>query len=335
MMARRRLPVGATGLRAMLAVALVLGVLSGLHGAEAQESAIPRIGFVRPGSPPDPFVDALRRGLRDLGYEEGRTIAIEYRWAGGNPERIPALTAELVRLNVRVIVTSGDPGVPAAKRATRRIPVVFAVHADPVGAGLVASLARPGGNVTGLSSMTAELGRKRLELLKEAFPQLSRIAVLRDPRQPVGDLQLTETAAGSLGLRLHVLTLREIDELEAVLAAARQGQADALINLQSAFFYAHRERIVEAVSRTRLPTMYHHRAFVDAGGLMAYAPDFSDLFRRAATYVDRILKGADPADLPVEQPTKFELVINLKTAKALGVTIPQSLLIRADRVVRE
>jgi putative ABC transport system substrate-binding protein len=265
---------------------------------------------------------------------EGRTIAIEYRWAEGKPERIPDLTADLVRLKVDVIVTAGEPGTPAAKQATSTIPIVFAAHADPVGAGLVASLARPGGNITGLSSMTAELGEKRLELLKEAFPKLSRVAVLRDPRQPLMDLRLTETAARALGLRLQVLEVRDINDLEAALAAAKQGRAGALMNLQSTFLFAHRARIVEAVAKARLPAMYHHREFVAVGGLMAYSPNFSDMYRRAAVYVDKIIKGAKPADLPVEQPTRFELVINVKTAKGLGLTIPQSVLVRADRVIQ-
>ncbi len=270
--------------------ALAVGLLVAPMLAHPQSaSKIPRIGFVRSGSPPDPLVEAFRQGLRDLGHVEGRTVAIEYRWAEGNPERIPELTAELVRLNVNVIVTAGEPGTPAAKRATSTIPIVFAAHADPVGAGLVASLARPGGNVTGLSSLTAELGRKRLEILKEALPKLSRVAVLRDPRQPVEDLRLAEVAADALGLRLQTLEVRDIGDLEAALVAAKAGQAGAVTNLQSAFFVAHREHIVQAVSKARLPAMYHHRAFVDVGGLMTYAPDFHDLFRRAATVC-----GQDP-----------------------------------------
>ncbi len=316
-------------------VALSLGMLAAVPAAEAQQPAkVPRIGLIRPGSPPDPLVEAFLQGLRDLGYVEGRTIAIEYRWAEGKPERIPDLTAELVRLKVDVIVTSGEPGAPVAKQATSTIPIVFAVHADPVGAGLVASLARPGGNITGLSSMTAELAEKRLELLKEAVPKLSRVAVLRDPRQPPTDLRLTEAAARALGLRLQVLEVRDINDLEAALAAAKEGRAGALTNLQSAFFIAHRARIVEAVAKTRLPAMYHNMQFVAVGGLMAYSPNFPAMFRRAATYVDKILKGAKPADLPVEQPTRFELVVNLKTAKALGITIPQPILIRADQVIQ-
>ncbi len=316
-------------------VALTLALLAAPLAAEAQQPGkVPRIGVIRPGSPPDPFAEAFLQGLRDLGYVEGRTIAIEYRWAQGNPERFSDLTEELVRLKVDVIVTTGPAGGFAAKGATGTIPIVVPVMADPVGAGLVASLARPGGNLTGLSMMSPELSEKRLELLKEAFPRVSRVAVLRDPRQAPTDLRATEAAAGALGLHLQVLEVRDINDLEAALAAAKKGRAGALNVLPSGFFSAHRARIVEAVAKARLPAMYHHSDFVAAGGLMAYAPSFADLFRRAATYVDKILKGAKPADLPVEQPTKFELVINLKTARSLGLTIPQSVLVRADQVIQ-
>ncbi len=321
-----------TAVRAL--VALSLGMLAAVPAADAQQPAkVPRIGLIRPGSPPESFVEAFLQGLRDLGYVEGQTIAIEYRWAEGQPERVPDLMAELVRLKVDVIVTSGQ-FAPAAKQATSTILIVFPAHPDPVGAGLVASLARPGGNITGQSMMSPELSEKRLELLREALPKLSRVAVLRDPRQPPTDLRLTEAAARVLGLRLHVLEVRDINDLEAALATAKKGRAGALTMLPSAFFAAHRARIVEAVAKARLPAMYHEGEFVAIGGLMAYSPNFPDLFRRAATYVDKILKGAKPADLPVEQPTRFELVINMKTAKALGLTIPQSVLIRADQVIQ-
>jgi putative ABC transport system substrate-binding protein len=312
---------------------LSLGLLAAPPAAEAQQPAkVPRIGLIRPGSPPDPYVEILHR-LRDLGYVEGRTITIEYRWAEGKPERFSDLTEELVRLKVDVIITTGLAGGFAAKGATGTIPIVVPVMADPVGAGLVASLARPGGNLTGLSTMSPELGEKRLELLKEAFPKASRVAVLRDPRQPPTDLPPTEAAARALGLRLQVLEVRNINDLEAALAAAKKGRAGALNMPPSGFFFAHRARIVEAVAKARLPAMYSQRGFVDAGGLMSYAPNLPDLYRRAATYVDKILKGAKPADIPVEQPMRFELVINLKTAKALGVKLPQSFLIRADHVI--
>ena len=316
-------------------VTLSLGMLVAVPAAAAQQPGkVPRIGLIRLGSPPDPLAEAFVQGLRDLGYVEGRTIAIEYRWAQGNPERIPDLTAELVRLKVDLIVTAGEPGAPAAKRATSTIPIVFTVHPDPVGAGLVASLARPGGNITGLALMSPELSEKRMELLKVAFPKLSRVAVLRDPRTAPTDLPPTEAVARALGLHLQVLEVRDINDLEAALAAARRERAGALNVLGSPFFFAHRARLVEAVAKARLPAMYVTREYVDIGGLMSYASHFPDLFRRAATYVDKILKGAKPADLPVEQPTRFELVVNLKTAKALGVTIPQSFLIRADHVIQ-
>lgn len=318
----------------LLLVAFAINLLVGPQIAQSQPaSRAPRVGVALQGAPPDPLFEAFRQGLRELGYTEGRTIEIEYRSARGNPERLPDLIAELVRLRVDVIVTSGDPGTPAAKRATSTIPIVFAVHADPVGAGLVASLARPGGNVTGLSSMTGDLVMKRLELLKEAVPKLSSVVVLRDPRHPISDLRLAEAASRVLGLRLRVLQIEDIGDLEKALAGANQPRADALVNLQSSFLYAHRERIVKAVAAARLPAIYHHLEFVEAGGLMAYGPDFRDLFRRAATYVDKILHGTKPADIPVEQPTTLKLVINLNAAKAVDVVLPQSLLLRADRVI--
>ena len=317
------------------AAILVFSFLAAAPAAGAQQPGkVPRIGLIRLGSPPDPLVEAFRQGLRDLGYVEGRTVAIEYRWAEGKPERIPDFTVELIRLKVDIIVTVGEPDTSAAKQATRTIPIVFAAHADPVGTGLVASLARPGGNITGLATMTAELSEKRLELLKEALPKLSRVAVLRDARQHPADLRITEAAAQALGLRLQVPEVRDINDLEPALAAAKKGRVGGLTQLQSPFFFAHRARFVEAVGKARLPAMYPHRAFVDVGGLMAYSPDFPYMFRRAATYVDKILKGAKPADLPVEQPTRFELVINMKTAKALGIRFPQSILIRADQVIQ-
>ncbi len=318
-----------------LIMALALGIIAAPHSALAQQaSMIPRIGLIRLGSPPDPLADAFVQGLHDLGYVEGQNITIEYRWAEGKPDRILDLTAELVRLSVDIIVTSGALGGRAAKQATSTIPVVIPTVTDPVAAGLVASLARPGGNITGLSIMATELSEKRMEVLKEVFPKLSRVSVLRDPRLPPTDLPSTETAARALGLRLQILEMREITDLEDALAAAKRGHAGALDILSSAFFFAHRSRIVEAVAKAQLPAMYEHKDFVAVGGFLAYGPSLPALFRRAATYVDRILKGAKPADLPVEQPSKFELAINLKTAKALGLTIPQSVLIRADEVIQ-
>jgi len=246
-------------------VALSLGMLVAVPAADAQQPAkVPRIGLIGAASPPDPLVEAFLQGLRELGYVEGRTIAIEYRRAEGNLERIPDLTAELVRLKIEVIVTPGQ-FAPAAKQATSTVPIVLPVSSDPVAAGLVANLARPGGNVTGLSMMSPELSEKRMELLKEALPKLSRVAVLRDPRQPPTDLPPTEAVGRALGLRLQVLEVRSLDDLEAALAAAKKGRAGALNMLPSAFFFAHRAGILEAVTKARLPAMYHQREFVDLG----------------------------------------------------------------------
>jgi putative tryptophan/tyrosine transport system substrate-binding protein len=317
-------------------VALLVGLtLASVRLVEAQQpKKVPRIGLLRAGSPPDSYVEAFRQGLRELGYIEGQNIAVEYRWAEGKPERIPDLTAELVRLKVDVIVTTGVPGGLAAKQATSTIPIVVPAINDPIGSGLVASLARPGGNVTGLSMVNPELSEKRMELLKEASPSVSRVAVLHDPAAIGVELHPTEAAAQALGLRLQVLEVREVNDLETALAAAKKGRAGALNFLTSPFFSAHRARIVEAVAKVRLPTMYPQREFVDAGGLIAYGPSLADMFRRAATYVDKILKGTKPGDIPVEQPTKFELVINLKAAKQIGLTIPPNVLVRADKVIK-
>ncbi len=294
----------------------------------------PRIGILRPGSPPDPLLDAFRQGLRELGYEEGRNISIEYRWAEGRDERLPGLAADLVRLKVDVIV-AGAGAVEAAKHATTTIPIVMPVSGDPVRAGLVASLARPGGNITGLTSLSGELPGKWMELLKEILPRVSLLAVLWDPASDPSQVKTSEIAARSLGVRLHVLKVGRGGDFEPALADARNHDAGALIVLGSPFFYVHRTRLVELAAKRRLPTIYAQREFVvGSGGLMSYGTDFHHQFRRAATYVDKILKGAKPADLPVEQPTKFEMVINLKTAKALGLTIPPSVLARADEVIQ-
>jgi putative ABC transport system substrate-binding protein len=319
-----------TGFTIVVAI-LLLGAPLSTYAEPAQK--IPRIGLIRPGSPPDPLVDAFVQGLRDLGYVEGQTMVIEYRWAEGRTTRLSDLSAELVRLKVDVIVTTGTPGALAARQTTSTIPIVVPVMIDPVGAGVVASLARPGGNITGLSLMSPEIGVKRMELLKETFPGVSRVAVLRDPRVSRMDLPPTEAAARTLGVHLQILEVRDINDLETTLAAARRERAGALNILTSAFFYAHRARILEAVAKIRLPAIYPQREYVAAGGLMVYGPLVSDLFRRAAVYVDKIVKGTKPRDLPIEQPTRFEFVINMKTVKALGLTIPQSILVRADQVI--
>jgi putative ABC transport system substrate-binding protein len=277
----------------------------------------------------------LRQRLRELGYLEGHNIAFESRFGEGKPDRLPGLAAELVGLKVDVIVTSGTPASLAAKQATRTIPIVMAQLADPVGAGLVASLGRPGGNVTGLTTQDANLSGKRLEMLREVVPKVSRFAVLIDETSP-GSMLIargTQVAAQSLGVQLQSLGVRGPGELDRAFSAMKEARAGALIVESSSLLFTSRTRLADLALKNRLPTVFAQREYAEAGGLMAYSADFSDLFRRTATFVDKILKGAKPADLPVEQPTKFDFVINLKTAKALGLTIPPSLLQRADQVI--
>ena len=312
---------------------LTFGTLAAPLAAGAQPPGkVPRVGMLRQGSAPDPHVQAFLQGLRDLGYVEGRNIDIEYRWAEGRNERLARLAADLVRLKVDVIIASTSAAV-AAKRATTAIPIVMPISSDPVRAGLVASLARPGGNVTGFSSQNEELPGKWIELMKEGFPEISRVAVLWDPDNDVGQLRASEIGAQAVGLPLQALRVRRPEDFGPSFAEAQKNRAGGVIVLSSGLLYAYRSRVVELAAKHRLPTLYNDKAFVDVGGLMSYGADVNDLFRRAAAYVDRILKGAKPADLPVEQPTKFELLINLKTAKVLGLTIPQTLLLRADQVI--
>ncbi len=318
---------------------LALGAAS--LAAEAQQAAkIARIGFLNTNLAANPHLrEAFRQGLRDLGYVEGRNVVIEYRDAAGKPERYPALAAELVALKVDVIVTGGGTGAPlAAKQATRTLPIVFIAGADPVTDGLVSSLARPGGNVTGLSNLGPELVGKRLELLTQAIPGVTRIAVLWQPggqgeRTDKDMLKRADVAARALGVRLQVVEVRGLADVDRAFSDMTRARAGALTVLGSPMLFNERRRLVDLVAKSRLPAVYGPREFVDAGGLMAYGPNWPDMYRRAATYVDRILKGAKPGDLPVEQPTKFELVINLKTARALGLTIPPSVLRRADQVI--
>jgi putative ABC transport system substrate-binding protein len=306
--------------------------------AEAQQAGkVPRIGFLFYGSPgPSPELDAFRQGLRELGYIEGQNITIEYRFAGGRVGQLPELAAELVRLKLDVIVTPGTPASVAAKQATSTIPIVFAGVADAVGAGLVADFARPRGNITGLTGISAELGGKRLELLKEVAPKASRVAVLFNPadRSNVLVLKELQESAPALRLTLQPLGVRGPGEFEGAFVAMSRKRAHALFGAAGILTTEHRKAVVDLAAKSRIPAMWGERQFVEAGGLMSYAVNFYDQVRRAATYVDKILKGAKPGDLPVEQPTKFELVINLKTAKALGLTIPQSLLLRADEVIQ-
>jgi ABC-type uncharacterized transport system substrate-binding protein len=317
------------------------GLLAAPLAARAQQAAkIARIGFLALNLAPSLHLrEAFRQGLRDLGYVEGRSLVIEYRDAEGKPERLPALAAELVALKVDVILASGEPHALAAKQATKTIPIVFTVAADPVASGLVTSLARPGGNVTGLSSVAPELVGKRLELLKQAVPGVSRVAVLWQPggadeRTEKDLLKEAEVVARTLGVRLQFVEARGPADFDRAFSDMTRARAGALTVLGSSMFVNERKRLVGLAAKHRLPAVYTSRESVDAGGLMAYGANFADLFRRAATYVDKILKGAEPADLPVEQPTKFELVINLKAAKALGLTIPPSLLGRADEVIQ-
>jgi putative ABC transport system substrate-binding protein len=308
--------------------------------ARAQPAAtVPRIGYLSPISPPadSARIEAFRQGLRDLGYVEGQSIVIEYRYADGKFDRLPDLAAGLVRLKVDVIVAASTPGILAAKQATSAIPIVMTLSADPVPTGLVSSLARPGANITGLSLLSGELNGKRLELLKEIVPSLSRVAALWNPDNPASRFQLkeTEAAAHVLGIQLQPLEVRGPDpDFERIFQATGRGRISALITPDDLLIFSHRARIVDLAARKRLPAMYAFREFVDAGGLMSYTANRPHLFRRAATYVDKILRGARPGDLPVEQPTKFELVINLKAARALGLAIPSRLLALADEVIQ-
>jgi putative tryptophan/tyrosine transport system substrate-binding protein len=307
---------------------------------EAQQpTKVPRIGYLSATSPSvNPTrIEAFRQGLRELGYVEGKNIAIEWRYAEGKQDRVPALAAELVRLKVEVIVTGGPAITPAVKEATTTIPIVMGYDNDPVGYGFVASLARPGGNITGLANFNPELSGKRLELLKEIIPKLSRVAVLGTSTQPgnAQALREVELAAGAFGVKLQYLDVLEPKDIETAFRAASKGRADAVLMIVTgAVLNSHRRQVADLAVKNRLPAVYGQPQYVEDGGLMCYAPSYTDLFRRAATYVDKILKGAKPAELPVEQPTKFELVINLKAAKQIGLTIPQSVLYRADKVIK-
>ncbi|MGE5850321.1 MAG: ABC transporter substrate-binding protein [Candidatus Methylomirabilota bacterium] len=309
-------------------------VFGGPLGAEAQQAGkIARIGVLQVWSSADPAVGQIRQALREVGRVDGENIVIEFRLAEGKAERLPALAADLVQLKVNAILTFGDPGIRAAQQATKTIPIVAATD-DLVGAGLVASFARPGGNTTGVSILASELNVKRLELVKEALPRVSRIAALWDPGSGTFHLKGLEAAARSLGVELQILEVRRPEDFRRAFEAATKGRAGALNVLASPFLYGHRQTIIDLAAKNRLPAIYQWREMPEAGGLMSYGPTLSELFRLCATVLDRILKGANPADLPVEQPTKFELVINLKSAKALGITIPQSILIRADHVIQ-
>jgi len=319
---------------------MTVGLLAAPLATEAQPTGKGhRIGYLGTNRAANPHLhEAFRQGLRDLGYVEGRNVVIEYRDAEGKLERLPALAAELVALKLDVIVAPGTPQALAAKQATRTIPIVFTAASDPVPDGLVTSLARPGGNVTGLATLSPELVGKGLEQLKRAVPEVSRLAVLWQPgalgeRTEKDMLKEADTAGRALGVRLQFVEARGPADFDRAFSDMTRARAGALTVLPSSMFLSERRRLVDLAAKNRLPAAYAQREFVYAGGLMSYGPNVADLFRRGATYVDKILRGAKPGDLPVERPTKFELVINLKTAKALGLTIPPAVLQRADQVI--
>ncbi len=317
---------------------LILAILAASVPTDAQPPAkLARIGFLMGGSPPTsgPLIDVFRQGLRQLGYVEGRNFAVEARFAEGRSEALPDLAAELVRLKMDVIVVGAPQAIRAAKQATSTIPIVMAALTDPQESEFVVSLARPGGNLTGVSALAEGYSAKWLELLKEAVPRTSRVAVLSNPTNPshTGYRRETQAAAKVLRATLLFREVRDPNEFEGAFAAVTKDRTNALLVFPDALALAHRTRILDLAAKHRLPAMYPYREFVEAGGLMAYGSSLGDLFRRAAIYVDKILKGAKPGDLPIEQTARFDLVINMKTAKALGITFPQTILIRADQVI--
>jgi putative ABC transport system substrate-binding protein len=318
---------------------LAIFLLTTASFAVAQQTKIPRLGFLIASSAPvqEPRLEAFRQGLRALGYIVGKNIFIEYRYADGKPERLPALAAELLQLKVDIILaTGGSPPVQAAKNATQSIPIIMTNAADAIGDGLVASLARPGGNVTGLSTFAPELSGKRLELLKEMLPGISRVAILanRDFQGYGAQMKEVEDAAHALALRLQSVEVRGASDLESAFATMIAARNGAVMTLSDPVTFTLLRRIVELAIKNRLPSMHLQAEYVEAGGLVSYGPNYADLYRRAASFVDKILKGRTPADLPVEQPIKFEFIINLKTAKQIGLTVPPNVLVRADKVIR-
>ncbi len=306
------------------------------HAQELQTGKVYRIGFLRAGQPPERYVEGFRQGLRERGYVYGQNVVVEFRATDGSFDQLPRFVEELVRSKVDVILASAAPAALAAKKVTTSVPIVFVGVFDPVELGLVSSLVRPGANITGLSTTAttaADLAGKRLELLRAIVPRLKRVAVIWHPANPTNHIQLkgAQVAARTLGVQLVAVPVQGPNDIDSAVTTVRG--TDGLLMLESPFFTTHRARLTELVAKSRVPAIYGQREYVEAGGLMSYGTDFQDLFRRAAPYVDKILKGAKPADLPVEQPTKFELLINLRTAKALGLTIPPSLLQRADEVI--
>jgi putative ABC transport system substrate-binding protein len=323
----------------MAVLALAFTFVAGGAVAQAQQPGkIPRIGFLAGASPSTnvPRHEAFRQGLRELGYVEGKNIVIEYRYAEGKPDRYPGLAAELVRLKVDIILTAGPGPTRAAKAVTSTIPIVMAQDNDPVADGFVASLARPGGNITGLSTFAPELGGKRLEILREVVPKLASVGVLGNStfRGNAPVMREMEIAAKVFKIKLQYLDVLGSKDIETAFRVANKERTDAVLTLVSAVLSTQRAQIIELAVKNRLPAIYHNSQFVEAGGLMAYSADLTDLFHRSATYVDKILKGRKPADLPVEQPTKFEFIINLKAAKQIGLTMPPNVLARADKVIR-
>ena len=322
----------------LLALFVIL-ILASVPLANAQQpKKVPRIGFLSSVFPAalSARMEAFRQGLRELGYVEGKNIVIEYRYAEGKLDGLSEFAAELSRLKVDVIVAGGPAVTRRAKEATSTIPIVMAFDNDPVGNGFVASLARPGGNITGLATLYPEISGKQLELLKEITPRLSRVAVLGDSTLPgnAQALRETELAASAFGVKHLYLDVLSPKDIETVFREASKGRADAVLVLSSSFLLSHRKQVADLAVKSRLPAIYPQSEYVEDGGLMSYGVSYADLYRRAATYVDKILKGAKPTDLPVEQPTKFELVLNLKTAKQIGLTIPPNVLARADKVIR-
>jgi putative ABC transport system substrate-binding protein len=323
--------------RRRFVLALGGGLLAGKHSAGAQPARTYRLGFISVASAATMTKrdESFRRGLRELGYVEGRNIVIDYRWADGNNERLPALAAELVRLKPDVIVTHGALATRAVQQATTTIPIVIAAAGDPVATGLVASLARPGGNTTGLTVIAPETSGKRLELLREAVPALARVSVLWNAANPVSipELKETETAARAFALQLHLVGVNQPEEITSAFSSINKQGSGAVLVLSDAMFFGQRQAIADLAVAHRLAGITHLQEFTEAGLLMSYGPNVLDLHRRAATYVDRILRGASPASLPIEQPSKFDFAVNLRTAKAIGLAVPKTILARADRVI--
>src|SRR4030095_12855074 len=315
---------------------LAILILAPLYLAHAQKQATPRIGVLLLGAPPNVNLDAFIEGLRELGYIEGKNILIEYRFAEGKAERLPELAIELVRLKVDAIFTGGTPAIFALKQATKTIPIFFFSTSDPIGTGVVASLAHPGGNITGISVLASDLWPKRLELLKEIFPKLSRVAMVWNKGNAGMALEAkaTQEVAGPLGLALQDRGVKDPNELDTVFALMIKDRPDGFLALMDPVLTSHQKRILDFLAQNRLPAIFENKTWVEAGGLISYGANYAQAHQRAATLMDKILKRAKPADLPVEQPTKFELVINLKTAQQMGLTIPPNVLARADRVIR-